>query len=179
MKKRWFFLLLVVCLTVIAAIAETVPEPPENGLRLYYPYAAQTEERRSSAIGSEPYQGPVGAAPAEFPGPRLLLEAQLRGPVDEKLESPFPEGMVLENWRWDPDRKGNLQVRFSEQYSGLSDISLTLADYCIVLTLCQLPGVQTVEISSAGHAVGYRSHRIFSAQEVLLTDSVAVDGALS
>ena len=179
MKKRWIFLMVVALLASISFIAESVPEPEPEGLRLYYPYEEQSGERRASAVGYEFYQGPVGENAAQFPGPRLLLETLLQGPVDHDLTTPFPAGVVLENWRWDPEKKGNLQVRFSEQYSGLSDISLTLADYCVVLTLCQLSGVKTVEISSAGHAAGYRTHTIFSAEEVLLTDSVAAGGALS
>ena len=179
MKKRWFFLALVALLAAFSFIAESVPEPEPEGLRLYYPYQAQSEERHSSAVGYELYQGPAGEDTARFPGPRLLLESLLKGPADQELTSPFPTGVVLENWRWDPEQKGNLQVRFSEQYSGLSDISLTLADYCVTLTLSQLSGVETVEISSAGHASGYRSHKILSAEEVLLTDTAAVSGALS
>ena len=177
MKKRWFFLILVILLAFISIVAERTPQPEPEGLRLYFPYQMQQEERRDSAVGYELYQGPVGKNAAQFPGPRLLMNALLNGPMDEKLESPFPGGVTLENWRWDPEQKGNLQIRLSEQYSGLTDIGLTLADYCIVLTVSQLPGVATVEISSAGHSSNYRTHKIRSVDEVLLTDSVAF-GAL-
>ena len=57
-------------------------------------------------------------------------------------------------------------MRLSEQYGGLTDISLTLADYAIVLTLSQLRGVETVEILCPGHTASYRNHQILSAQEV-------------
>jgi hypothetical protein len=56
----------------------------------------------------------------------------------------------------------------SEQYSDLTDISLTLADYCIVLTLTQLEGVESVEIVSTSYSASYRSHQILTAEEVLL-----------
>lgn len=173
MKKRWFFLILVLLLAGIGVIAESVPQPEPEGLRLYFPYQLQCEERRDSAIGSEAYQGPVGEDPAKFPGPRILLENLLAGPRNEGFENPFPKGVTIENWRWDPEQPGNLQIRLSEQYSGLTDIHLTLADYCIVLTMCQLDRVETVEISSTGHSANYRPRQIFSADEVLLTDSLA------
>ena len=61
----------------------------------------------------------------------------------------------------------------SEQYGGLTDISLTLADYCIVLTLSQVDGVETVEIISAGYTVSYRSHQQLSGEEAVLWDELA------
>ena len=61
----------------------------------------------------------------------------------------------------------------SEQYGGLTDISLTLADYCIVLTLGQLEGVETVEITSQGHWASYRSHQQMAAGEAVLWDEMA------
>ena len=51
-----------------------------------------------------------------------------------------------------------LLVDLSEQYGALADVSLTLADYSIVLTLSQLEGVEGVEITAGGHRVSYRSH---------------------
>ena len=68
-------------------------------------------------------------------------------------------------------------MRLSEQYSGLTDISLTLADYCIVLTLSQLEGVESVEISSEGHTANYRSHPLLTAEEAQLTDAWGMDGS--
>ena len=44
-----------------------------------------------------------------------------------------------------------LTLSLSEQYGGLADVSLTLADYCLVLTLSQVDGVDAVQIQSAGH----------------------------
>lgn len=175
MKKGWLFLTAAaVVMAGAVIIGEKTTEPELGDMKIYYPYRMQSEERRESAIGSEPYQGDE-----RFAGPRTLLDVILKGPEDERLENPFPRGVTVENWRWDPERKGNLQIQLSEQYGGLTDISLTIADYCIVLTLCQLPNVETVEITSVGHSSNYRAHQLLSADEVLLTDTVAVDGALS
>ena len=67
-------------------------------------------------------------------------------------------------------------IGLSEQYSQLSGISLTLADYCIVLTLSQLDGVETVEIQSESYGGNYRSHQLLSAEEAVLWDELALDG---
>ena len=61
----------------------------------------------------------------------------------------------------------------SEQYGALADISLTLADYCVVLTLSQLAEVEQVEITAQGHWAVYRSHQELSAEEAVLWDELA------
>ena len=107
------------------------------------------------------------------PAPDALMGALLRGPEHEELASPFPEGVTLRRWEWDPDQPGNLVVTLSEQYGELSEIALTLADYAIVLTLSQLEGVETVEIQAEGFVGNYRSHQRLSAGEATLWDGVA------
>ena len=66
-----------------------------------------------------------------------------------------------------------LLVDLSEQYGALADISLSLADYAIALTLSQADGVEGVEITARGHSVSYRSHQLLSAQEAVLWDNLA------
>ena len=61
---------------------------------------------------------------------------------------------------WELRADGVLSLDLSEHYSGLSDVSLTLADYCIVLTLGQLESVEQVEITVAGRPLSYRSHQV-------------------
>ena len=54
---------------------------------------------------------------------------------------------------WDEERPGVFLVNLSEQYGALADISLSLADYSIVLTLSQVEGVEAVEITAGGRRV--------------------------
>ena len=68
-------------------------------------------------------------------------------------------------------------VDLSEQYGALTDLSLTLADYCIVLTLSQVEGVEGVEITAGGHSVSYRGHQLLTAGEAVLFDGLAGEGA--
>ena len=65
--------------------------------------------------------------------------------------------------------EGVLALNLSEQYGGLTDISLTVADYCIVLTMSQLDGVEAVEINVAGQPVSYRNHQILTREEAVLS----------
>ena len=99
------------------------------------------------------------------------LEALMAGPADPGLVSPFPRGLTFQWWEWDDSHPGNLRVRMSEQYGGLTDIALTLADYCIVLTLSQVEGVEGVEILSAGYSANYRSHQLMTPEEAVLQEN--------
>lgn len=128
---------------------------------------AAGEAGHGPALGWEPYVG------EGEPGVEELLDALLAGPTDETLASPFPKGLSVRRWERKQDQPGVVQVALSEQYGSLADISLTLADYCIVLTLSQVEGVEAVEITSAGYSVNYRSHQRLEADEAVLWDELA------
>ena len=101
-------------------------------------------------------------------GPALSPQPEQAG-----LVSPFPRGVAMQQWSWDEERPGVLLVDLSEQYGALADVSLSLADYSIVLTLSQAEGVEEVEITAGGRRVSYRSHQVLSAQEAVLWDELA------
>jgi len=123
------------------------------------------------ALDREDWSGGKGE-----PKPRELLSALLAGPTGEGRITPFPRGVTVRGCAFDEERPGVLVVRLSEQYGALTDISLTLADYCIVLTLSQLQGVEAVEIRSEGHSGNYRSHQLLSKDEAILWDEMAEEG---
>ena len=151
--KRWTMCLLLGLLLLLGSCSTAAEK---GGYQLYF--ASGLED--GSAILSEPYQGEAD------PGPRELMEALLSGPTEEELNSPFPSGVSLRSWGLE---EGVLVLNLSEQYGGLTDISLTVADYCIVLTMSQLDGVEAVEINVAGQPVSYRNHQILTREEAGLT----------
>lgn len=126
-------------------------------------FCTDPEIHHGPAIQSQPYEG------TSAPGVEELVDAMLAGPTQDGLISPFPQGLSLQSWDLED---GLLTLNFSEQYGGLTDISLTLADYCLVLTLSQVEGVDTVQIQSAGHTYHSRSHQTLKADEVLLDQSL-------
>ena len=73
-----------------------------------------------------------------------LLNALLDGPSDETLKSPFPSGTTLLSLKLEGSRA---RVDLSSHYGTLSGMALTLADYCITLTLTQLPEITTVSVT--------------------------------
>ena len=153
--RRFAALLLAALLLLPAGCGEKSTE----GLLLYYP---ATRVDSGSALVGQPYAGDPD------PDPETLLRALLSGPSQEDLTSPFPKGTALQGCTWDPDDPGNLLVTLSEPYSELTDVALTLADYSIVLTLSQLDGVQTVEITAPGLRAGRRSHLKLAKEEAVL-----------
>ena len=106
-------------------------------------FCTGSQTHHGPAIQSQPYSGPAG------PGVEELVAALLAGPTQEGLVSPFPQ-----------------------QYGGLADVSLTLADYCLVLTLSQIEGVDTVQIQSAGHTYHSRSHQTLKPGEAVLDQTL-------
>ena len=172
MKMRWIILLLALC-ALAAGIAGCRVEKPEEQAGYVLYFAAGSGENHGPALGTEAYTGPLSVAGGVEPMPSELVQALLAGPASEDLRSPFPKGITLHRCEFDPDQPGHLKVHLSEQYGELTDISLTLADYAIVLTLTQLENVESVEIISGGYAANYRSHQILTAAEALLTDELA------
>ena len=164
---KWLLALLAAALLLSACGGPEAP-PEGGGYRLWF--AAddkQSDYGHGPALDSEAYPG------EDEPGPEELLSALLAGPTREGLRSPFPRGVTLRQWSWDEERPGVLLVGLSEQYGALADVSLTLADYCIVLTLAQVEGVEGVEISTQGYQASYRSHQLLDPQEALLRDELA------
>jgi len=102
-----------------------------------------------------------------------LLSALLAGPKLEGLRSPIPAQAQLLGWSL--EEGGLLRLDLSEHYGELSGVELTLADYCITLTLCQLEGITAVEITVAGHALSFRDHQVLTAQEVLTSGALEGD----
>ena len=157
--RRWLFVLLVLTLLPGAVGCGRQRQEEQADYVLYFPVSGQVEY--GPALDTQPYTG------GEPPQVESLLDALLAGPTAEGLSSPFPRNVSLLNWTLD-EESGILTLNLSEQYSGLADVSLTLADYCIVLTLCQLEGVEGVEIKSAGYSINYRSHQLLRPEEAEL-----------
>lgn len=168
MRSRRVLAGLLTLLLLLCACGQRSGEKQRGDYVLYFLSGGLKEgaSGHGPALDWEAYHG------KETPQPEELLKALLAGPTLEELASPFPKGVTLRQCVWDEERPGILLVSLSEQYGALTDISLTLADYCIVLTLSQLDGVEGVEIRAGGYSSDYRSHQLLKAEEALLTDSL-------
>ena len=172
MKKRWMVLLLALCLLAAGLMGCQRGTSGEKGEYVLY-FTAESGENHGPALRTEPYAGNLSGEKGTEPTPSELVQALLAGPASEDLRSPFPKGITLQRCEFDPEQPGHLKLSLSERYGELTDISLTLADYAIVLTLTQLETVESVEIISGGYAASYRSHQVLTAAEAMLTDDLA------
>lgn len=157
---------LVLLLSLLCACAaQHVQEMDENGYELYFlsdPNSAgggdaiRTQEKRLTLDGAMETEDCV----------RALMEALLAGPDEPSLSSPIPEGTALKSLKVSGRRA---QIDLSAQYARLTGIDLSLADYCITLTLTQLPNVNAVSITADGRELPYRETQVLLSADTLLS----------
>ena len=137
---------------------------PSTEYYLYFLPAASTSY--GSALAAQPWEGTGTALNEE------LMQDLLAGPTQEGLRSPFPKGLTLQSM----EAEGNtIHITLSEHYSELTDMSQTLADACIVMTLCQLPGIEAVEISTDGFWASRPASRTLRPEQMDLTSLLSED----
>ena len=66
---------------------------------------------------------------------------------------------------------GTAVLDFSAAYGRLSGLALTVSDYCITLSACQIPGVRWVQILVDGKPLPGQKRSFLSTEDVLLTSS--------
>ena len=80
--------------------------------------------------------------------------------------------MTLRSWTL---ADGLLTVDFSARYASLSGVSLTLADYSVAETLCQLETVDAVEITADGDRLTYRDHQRMTASDAWTLEEIEAE----
>lgn len=135
--KRIAALSLAMCLVLAGCNAGDGSEGPV----LWYAGDVSVWGESSEAVGSMTYQGDLTV---EAMVDALLHPTELR----EGLRCPFPAEAELLGWSLEG---GTLHLDLSPDYDELEDFALTLANYCLTLTLSQLPGVERVSVTVAGH----------------------------
>ncbi len=153
--------LLLALLAVLVACGQT-PATPSGQSTDYALYFQPDSYTAGAALVPQAVQLPPDISKAE-----ALITALLAGPTEKGLLSPFPNGVTLRSWSL---QEGLIHVNLSEEYGGLSGMDLTLADYAIVLTLCQLEEVEGVTITVENDLMPFRYRQTLYPQDVLLTD---------
>lgn len=164
--KRWGALLCVLlCAGILTACGSTGAE--KNGVALYY------ASNLSTAHGGDaiaPVYVRVSEQEASVPEQEAadLLRRLMRGEGAGTLHTPIPEETRLLSCQVE---NGVARVDFSGAYGQLSGMDLTLADYCVTLTLTQIKGIFMVYITVNGKNLSYRDSNVFMASDVLLTST--------
>ena len=163
--KRKRIMLTALALVLLALAGCGVVQKEQEGLRLYYAASLDTH-RGGDAIDS------VTIDWDELPQGDQVARAEsvlalLMGMCQEKgFQSPIPVGTTL---RSVTIIGGTACVDFSGSYGQLSGMALTIADYCVALSLTQLDGIYAVRITVNEQELAYRDNDLFLAGDVLLT----------
>lgn len=166
MRRAMAFSLLAVLTLTGCAYAARQSQPAENACALYYVAADLESAAGGDAVRAETVEL-EGFQELDAPDAvERLTRELLRGPGDEMLKTPFPAGTQLISARL---KNGRAVIDLTYPYSTLSGVSLTLADYCVTMTLTQLPEVQSVFITVRGQELAYRSKQVFTGEDVLLS----------
>ena len=166
MKKLPLFILaLLAALVAFASCAKSAQEDEESGYALYF-----LSDLDASGGGDAIAASSVRFTPDETMSTedcvRALMELLLAGPDEAALHSPILEGTALRSLKVSGRRA---EIDLSAQYARLSGIDLSLADYCITLTLSQLPNVNAVSITANGSELPYRKTQVLLSADTLLS----------
>ena len=131
-----------------------------DGVKIYYAVRG-AEGYEQAAIQSENWSDAPEEVTMDDLFPRLLTP-----PVDDGRYVVFPENVRLLGWTLE---EGLLTVDLSESYSELTGISLTLANYCLVLTAAQMDGVEQVCITVEGQPLPEGGGGALAVSDVLLS----------
>lgn len=166
MKRRVLLPLFVLLALLLAACVDQAEQEGEAGYLLYYPAADLGSVAGGDAIVTRTLTIPGSESLTTAELAEQLLTALLDGAPDSFVTAPMPDGTellelsVLGSWA---------RVDFSRHYARLAGIDLTLADYCVTLTLTQIEGVNAVSITSGGRELAYRKTQTLTAADPLLS----------
>ena len=164
MKRKYIALAAALLATVLlAGCAVTGAE--KDGLRLYCAIPLESHQG-GDAIGSVTVNWDALPAQDKAAQARAVLDLLLGGCHEQGFQSPLPAGTSL---RGVEINGSTACVDFTGSYSQLSGMALTIADYCVTLSLTQLEGIYAVRITANGQELAYRDSNLFMASDVLLT----------
>lgn len=165
--KRSIALMCALCVLLLCGCGVVKTVQSDDALRLYYPRTLVGADGGDAvAYVSIPWE--------ELPREDTQEQAQtvlallLGGCRDENFRSPIPVGTQLNACTV---QGTTAVVDFTESYGQLDGMDLTLADYCITLSLTQLENIYAVRITVGGQELAYRDTSRFLASDVLVTST--------
>ena len=159
--KRLFCILLVVFILILSGCKNN-PDNFKEPANFYYQNSSDSFFNADSVIAHEIRETAI------YNGKILdILNTYLEGPATDKLNSPFPNGLKVITVQ----RVNNcIEITFSEEFSTLSGLDLTIACSCICATVAELTGYNTVEIKTEGSFPDNSTSLVVSYDELLFMD---------
>jgi germination protein M len=168
--KCWKLMLLcaALVLNLCGCASSQTGSDGEDSYDLYFCWKDLSAVQGGDALGSETVEIEGSGEMETEALAGELMRRLLDGPETDELASPFPSGLQFLGCTLSGTRA---VVDVSASYATLSGVELTLADYCITLTLTQISDISSVEITVLGESLTYRDQQVFTADDVLLTSS--------
>ncbi len=165
MKRRIAWALAALAL-LAACAAPAEPETEEEGALVYYLLPEEDAQGGDRIRASrERLDLPEGAGAEETA--RAVVKRLLAGSEDGSMLSPLPEGTELLGLEI---RDRTAYVDLDGGLRELSGVELSLADYCLTLSLTALESVRAVMVTAQGRPVGQQPKQVFYERDVLLSD---------
>ena len=164
MRRGW----IAAGLALLALAACASPAPPEEqGARtpIYY-LAAEDASRGGDRIRACYETLGLGQDATVRDEAAAVVSRLLEGPADRGLESPLPTGVELLSLEV---RDRTAYVDLSGGFNQLAGVELSMADYCLTLSLTALDGIGAVRITAQGRPVGQQPKQVFYERDVLLS----------
>lgn len=167
-RKMKQILLVVLCVLLVAVVGIGMLPHSKDGseaLRLYCPADTQ-ETPGGDALTTVRVNWREMSKKDTKTQVEEVVRLLLGGCNSKHFRQAVPTGTILHSCRIN----GNtVTLDFSRAYGQLSGMDMTLADYCITLSLVQIPGIYTVRITVDGEELAHRDNNRFRADDVLLT----------
>ncbi len=140
--KRIMYLLLILVVVFTLSCCGNKPAEPIKPVNFYYRTVTTTYGADATIITAEARESQGYEDNYQY-----LIEQYLNGPRTYDCISPFPAGTTMEEFSISSSK---VQIMLSTHMSLLSGAELMLACACLTRTVCELTGINTVQISSDG-----------------------------
>ena len=160
---------LLLCVVLLAVLGfSVVPDGPDEAetLSLYFPMRRLAMESGGDAVTAVKVDWRERRDQSAQEQCEAVMALLLEGHQDSSCGPAVPSGARMMDCRVSGS---TVTVDFSSAYGQLSGMDLTIADYCIALSLVQIPGIYTVRITVNGRELSYRDKNYFRADDVLFT----------
>ena len=159
----------ILCLLLLLTLGiSLVPDGPDEAetLSLYYPVRPEVLTSGGDAIDAIRVDWRDWREQSAQVQAEEVLRLLMGGYKEGGFRQPVPGGTRLLSCTVSGS---TVVVDFSSTYGQLSGIDLSMADYCVALSLVQIPGIYTVRITVNGRDLAYRDKNYFRADDVLVT----------
>jgi spore germination protein GerM len=166
MKKSFILLLCIVLIFSLCACRQKHTDFQEP-VNFYYCADEVSYNTSDAVIGMQVHEGVDFYADSE-----KMLKSYLRGPKSNDYTSLIPTGTALISY----DVIGDVcYLKFSDEFAKLSGIRLSAACSCIVLTLNDYSGVETVSFSTQTQQLDNKDELVISASDIILLDDEGIE----